>query len=111
MPGAVTALAAAAVSFSAGEGRGSRFFNVRPTSCGDGGGGVRTFRPVSTRALTVCHVAVAGLGGLMRLREALPNATGETATGVAPPPPVRPTLPWVRKRRRTTWLGLLGEST
>ena len=47
---------------------------------------MRTFRPVLTRARTLCqHVSAAGLGGPMRRREALPDATGKTATGFAPP--------------------------
>ena len=113
---APTALTAAAVSLSAAaEGTSGRCFNVCFASRGGGGGGgVRTLWPVSTRALTVCHVA-AGLSGLMRLREVLPDATGESTTGFAPPPadfaldPQTATLDLAGRIDLTSCLGSLGE--
>ena len=77
---------------------------------------MRTLWPVSTRALTVCHVAAVGLRGLMRLREALPNATGESTTGFAPPPadfaldPRTATLDLAGRIDLTSCLGSLGET-
>ena len=83
---AANALSAAAISLAVGEGTSGRCFNVRTASRGGCGGGLRTFRPVLTRARTLCqHVSAAGLGVPMPRREALPDATSETATGFAPP--------------------------